>query len=99
MQRRRLIRLLTTGAAGLWAGAPFLQAAAQQAPANPSGPDLLPLFPLDELVLLPLTNLPLHIFEERYKEMIDDCLANRWDFGMLFVDDQRVQSIGCTASI
>src|SRR5438445_10667263 len=36
---------------------------------------LLPLFPLD-VVLLPGTPLPLHIFEPRYKEMIGECLAN-----------------------
>ena len=59
---------------------------------------LLPLFPLD-LVLLPQTNLPLHIFEERYKEMIGDCLANGWEFGMLAARSQGIEAIGCTASI
>jgi Lon protease-like protein len=59
---------------------------------------LLPLFPLD-LVLLPQTNLPLHIFEERYKEMIGDCLDNGWEFGMLAADSQGIEAIGCTASI
>jgi Lon protease-like protein len=63
----------------------------------PSEP-LLPLFPL-ELVLFPHTNLPLHIFEERYKEMIQDCLKNRWEFGILAVQEQTVKNIGCTASI
>ncbi len=58
----------------------------------------MPLFPLD-LVLFPHTDLPLHIFEERYKEMIQDCLQNRWEFGMLSVQDQSVNDIGCTASI
>jgi Lon protease-like protein len=52
-----------------------------------------------DLVLLPQTNLPLHIFEERYKEMIGDCLQNGWEFGMLAVDGQSVEPIGCTASI
>ena len=59
---------------------------------------LLPLFPLD-LVLLPHTNLPLHIFEERYKEMIQDCLRSGWEFGMLAVEGQSVHGIGCTAFI
>src|SRR5262249_28212122 len=59
---------------------------------------LLPLFPLD-LVLLPHTNLPLHIFEPRYKEMIGDCLRNDSEFGMLVVQDQSVAAMGCTASI
>src|ERR1035438_8436159 len=42
---------------------------------------LLPLFPLD-VVLLPGTPLPLHIFEPRYKEMIGECLANNAPFGV-----------------
>jgi len=59
---------------------------------------LLPLFPL-QLVLFPRANLPLHIFEERYKEMIQDCLENHGEFGILLVQDRSVASIGCTASI
>src|SRR5207245_7810946 len=51
------------------------------------------------LVLLTHTNLPLHIFEPRYKEMIGDCLRNGWEFGMLAVHDQSVTAFGCTASI
>ena len=43
---------------------------------------LLPLFPLD-VVLLPGTPLPLHIFEPRYKEMIGECLANNAPFGVV----------------
>lgn len=69
--------------------------AAQQ---SPRSEPLLPLFPL-ELVLLPHVNLPLHIFEPRYKEMIGDCLQNYWEFGILLVQDQSVRSVGCTASI
>ena len=59
---------------------------------------LLPLFPL-QLVLFPRANLPLHIFEERYKEMIQDCLENQGEFGILLVQDRSVATIGCTASI
>ncbi len=89
----------------------FLQAAA---PANGAGkasipiapvsqvrplPELLlPLFPLS-LVLFPRTNLLLHIFEERYKEMIQDCLQNHWEFGVLLVQEGTLENIGCTASI
>ena len=36
----------------------------------------LPLFPLPETVLFPGMALPLHIFEERYKQMIRDCMNN-----------------------
>lgn len=38
-------------------------------------PDLLPIFPLPNVVLTPNTSLPLFIFEERYKQMVHDCLA------------------------
>jgi len=98
VERRRIIQLLAAGAASLWASHEF------DAASLPKGQDLrrpeplLPLFPLD-LVLFPHTNLPLHIFEERYKEMIQDCLENRWEFGMLAVQEQTVKNIGCTASI
>lgn len=59
---------------------------------------LLPLFPLN-VVLYPRTDLPLHIFEERYKEMIAECLQNGWEFGVLLAKEQSVENIGCTASI
>lgn len=59
---------------------------------------LLPLFPL-ELVLLPGTPLPLHIFEPRYKEMIGECLANSAPFGIVRALEQGIAEIGCTAEI
>jgi Lon protease-like protein len=59
---------------------------------------LLPLFPLD-VVLLPGTPLPLHIFEPRYKEMIGECLANNAPFGVVRALDEGVAEIGCTAEI
>ncbi len=59
---------------------------------------LLPLFPLD-LVLLPGTDLPLHIFEPRYKEMIGECLANKAPFGVVLALEQGIAEIGCTAEI
>jgi len=99
MQRRRAMQLLAASATSLWAGrqisasSPFVERLQDLAP-----PELLPLFPLD-LVLLPHTNLPLHIFEPRYKEMIHDCLQNHWEFGILAVQGQSVNNIGCTASI
>jgi Lon protease-like protein len=60
--------------------------------------DLLPLFPL-EVVLLPGTPLPLHIFEPRYKEMIGECLAKSAPFGVVRAHDEGIAEIGCTAEI
>jgi Lon protease-like protein len=66
---------------------------------------LLPLFPLD-LVLLPGTPLPLHIFEPRYQEMISECLDRNQHFGVVRGkdgkdknEDQELAEIGCTAEI
>src|SRR5262245_20813192 len=98
MDRRRSLQLLVMGAAGLWTSNQLNGSSLLEAQAPPAGDDsLLPLFPLD-LVLLPHTNLPLHIFEERYKEMIQDCLQNHLEFGMLAVEGDTVQSTGCSAS-
>lgn len=42
-------------------------------------PDILPIFPLPNVVLLPNASLPLFIFEDRYKQMVRDCLeGNRY---------------------
>ena len=59
---------------------------------------LLPLFPL-EVVLLPGTPLPLHIFEPRYKEMIGECLDRQSAFGVVRAHEQGIAEIGCTAEI
>jgi Lon protease-like protein len=59
---------------------------------------LLPLFPL-EVVLLPGTPLPLHIFEPRYKEMIGECLANETPFGVIRAMENGIADVGCTAEI
>lgn len=59
---------------------------------------LLPLFPLD-VVLLPGTPLPLHIFEPRYKEMMRECLANEAPFGVIRALQEGIADIGCTAEI
>jgi Lon protease-like protein len=60
--------------------------------------DLLPIFPL-ELVLFPGTPLPLHIFEERYKEMVAECLEQKRPFGVVRAMAQAVAEVGCTAEI
>jgi len=59
---------------------------------------LLPLFPLD-VVLLPGTPIPLHIFEPRYKEMIGECMAQKTAFGIVRAKEDTIAEIGCTAEI
>lgn len=65
----------------------------------------LPLFPLNS-VLFPGGTLPLHIFEERYKEMIGRCLARDSTFGVLLIrsgsevgDTAEPFEVGTTARI
>jgi Lon protease-like protein len=58
----------------------------------------IPLFPLN-VVLMPGTPLPLHIFEERYKQMIDECLESETEFGMVLADESGTRRVGCTARI
>ncbi len=59
---------------------------------------LLPLFPLD-VVLLPGTSLPLHIFEPRYREMTAECLEQKKPFGVVRAKEEGISEIGCTAEI
>ncbi len=59
---------------------------------------LLPLFPLG-LVLFPRTSLPLHIFEERYKLMINECLQGDREFGVVLNLEKGIASVGCSARI
>ena len=66
----------------------------------------LPLFPLN-VVLFPGMPLPLHVFEDRYKEMIADCIREDRPFGVVLIDedsfdqshDETPVAIGCTAEI
>ncbi len=65
---------------------------------------LVPLFPLP-LVLLPAMPLPLHIFEDRYKEMMGEIIASsesgsgESEFGVVLAKDEGIINIGCTASV
>lgn len=63
-----------------------------------SGHQIIPLFPLG-VVLLPQMELPLHIFEERYKVMITECLEQDRAFGVVHYDGTSIRGIGCTAKI
>jgi len=60
--------------------------------------DKIPIFLLP-LVLLPGEKLPLHIFEEKYKKMIEYCLKNNKKFGIINSKNNDSLIIGCTASI
>ena len=56
------------------------------------------LFPL-ELVLLPNERVPLHIFEDRYKDLIGQCLADATDFGLILEDDEGLREIGTRTAV
>ncbi len=58
----------------------------------------IPLFPLN-VVLMPGAPLPLHIFEERYKQMVNECLEKESEFGMVLADESGTRRVGCTARI
>src|SRR5437764_6791361 len=57
-----------------------------------------PLFPLG-IVLLPTELVPLHIFEERYRLMIGDCLDHGTEFGIVWLSDSGLKKIGCSARV
>ncbi len=61
----------------------------------------LPLFPLPELVLFPGRHLPLHIFEFRYRIMINTILQGDRRFGVLMLDPATGEpaQVGCCAEI
>lgn len=59
---------------------------------------LLPLFPL-QVVLLPGSRLPLHIFEDRYKEMIGEVLRDQLEFGVVLASEKGIVNTGCTATV
>ena len=58
----------------------------------------LGLFPLG-IVLLPTERLPLHIFEDRYQELIEECLAQDAEFGLVFADDDGIRDVGTRARV
>jgi ATP-dependent Lon protease len=60
--------------------------------------DLLPLFPLS-LVLVPAMPLPLHIFEDRYKEMMGELISGHSEFGVVLAKEDGIANIGCTAVV
>lgn len=59
----------------------------------------LGLFPLG-IVLLPTEQIPLHIFEPRYRELIEECLETGEEFGFVLADDDgALAEIGTRARV
>ncbi|HUT05911.1 MAG TPA: LON peptidase substrate-binding domain-containing protein [Nitrosopumilaceae archaeon] len=50
---------------------------------------IMPIFPLD-LVLFPRQELPLRIFEPRYKQLVDDCMLGDGQFGVCLIDSSNL---------
>ena len=58
----------------------------------------IPIFPL-KLVLFPGAKYPLHIFEERYKKMINRCIERDEEFGIVSNIDSNFSKVGCIAIV
>ena len=57
-----------------------------------------PLFPLG-IVALPTELVPLHIFEERYKTMVGECLDSDTEFGIVWLNDDELKGTGCAVTV
>ncbi len=57
-----------------------------------------PLFPL-ALVALPSEVVPLHIFEQRYRTMIEHCMTTETEFGIVWLSDDELKPIGCACIV
>jgi Lon protease-like protein len=62
-----------------------------------------PLFPLG-IVALPSESVPLHIFEQRYRTMIEGCLtaapgSREREFGIMWLSDQELKPVGCACEV
>lgn len=57
-----------------------------------------PLFPLG-IVALPTESVPLHVFEDRYKRMIEHCLRDDREFGIVWLSEDELKPIGCACEI
>jgi Lon protease-like protein len=56
------------------------------------------LFPLG-IVLLPTEKVPLHIFEDRYRELIGECIEEDREFGLVYADEGGVRELGTRARV
>lgn len=66
----------------------------------------IPLFPLPNLVLFPNIVVPLHIFEDRYRLMINSCISGDEPFGIVLLQsgaeeesDETIHRVGVTARV
>jgi Lon protease-like protein len=59
---------------------------------------LIPLFPL-RVVVFPRTPLPLHIFEDRYKEMVGNAIRDNSEFGVVLAKESGIVNAGCTVMV
>ena len=50
-------------------------------------------------MLLPTERIPLHIFEPRYRELINECIDNDIEFGLVFADEDGVRELGTRALV
>jgi Lon protease-like protein len=57
-----------------------------------------PLFPLG-IVALPTETVPLHIFEDRYIRMIEECLEHEREFGIVWLSEDELHPVGCACEI
>tara|TARA_X000000368_G_scaffold354161_1_gene295550 strand:+ start:724 stop:1353 length:630 start_codon:yes stop_codon:yes gene_type:complete len=64
-------------------------------------PERIPVFPLSGVIYFPKTNLPLNIFENRYLELVKDCLNTNKLMGMVQSkkNSSEVYSVGCLGKI
>jgi Lon protease-like protein len=57
-----------------------------------------PMFPLG-IVALPTESVPLHIFEDRYRRMIEECLRTETEFGIVWLSEEELKPVGCACEI
>ena len=58
----------------------------------------IPLFPLN-IVVLPFEEVPLHIFEPRYKKMIKESVENDTPVGIVLNNNGSIDNIGCSLNV
>ena len=67
-------------------------------------PNKIPVFPLSNAIFFPRTILPLNIFEDRYLQLVDDCMKGNRMFGMVQPRNKtdispEVYNVGCLGKI